>query len=146
MHLLNPLSAGRLCVVVLAVIAGASVFFFCKLGWLLFMAPPDIDIQAQLTETLFWIPVVYLLSFILEEGRVGQWIVRAFTAAPSSSRRAIIFSTAARSSSPGGAGSDSSSSGSHTGPIVGRSGLRRVSEPSGVSGFDTLCPDGPRSP
>lgn len=67
--------------VVLAVIAGASVFFFCKLGWLLFMAPPEVDIQAQLTETLFWIPVVYLLSFILEEGRLGQWIVRAFTGA-----------------------------------------------------------------
>ena len=76
------LALGRktLPLVVLAVIAGASVFFFCKLGWLLFLSPAGIDIQAQLTETLFWIPVVYLLSFVLEGARLGQWMVRAFTA------------------------------------------------------------------
>ena len=66
--------------VVMAIIAGASTFFFCKLGWLLFFAPPETDLQAQFTETLFWIPVVYLLSFILTEARLGQLVVRAFTA------------------------------------------------------------------
>src|SRR5690606_35790241 len=31
-------------------------------------------------ETLFWIPVVYLLSFILREARLGQIVVQVFTA------------------------------------------------------------------
>jgi diguanylate cyclase (GGDEF)-like protein len=66
--------------VVMTIIVGASSFFFLKLGWLLFLAPAGTDVQAQFTETLFWIPVVYLLSFILEEGRLGQLAVRAFTA------------------------------------------------------------------
>ncbi|HLU82822.1 MAG TPA: hypothetical protein VKZ43_05425, partial [Trueperaceae bacterium] len=65
--------------VVMAIIAGASTFFFLKLGWLLFLAPPEIVLQAQFTETLFWIPVVYLLSFILTETRLGQTVVRVFT-------------------------------------------------------------------
>jgi diguanylate cyclase (GGDEF)-like protein len=65
--------------VVLSIIVGASTFFFCKLGWLLFLAPASVDIQAQFTETLFWIPVVYLMSFILEEARLGQLAVQGFT-------------------------------------------------------------------
>ncbi len=76
------LALGRrtLALVVLSIIGGASTFFFLKLGWLLFLAPAGSDLQAQFTETLFWIPVVYLLSFILEEDRLGQWAVRVFTA------------------------------------------------------------------
>ncbi len=66
--------------VLLSVIAGASSFFFAKIGWLLFFAPAGTDLQAQFTETLFWIPVVYLLSFILEETRLGQRLVRVYTA------------------------------------------------------------------
>jgi diguanylate cyclase (GGDEF)-like protein len=66
--------------VVMAIIAGASTFFFSKLGWLLFFAPANTDLQAQFTETLFWIPVVYLLSFVLAEARLGQLVVKAFTA------------------------------------------------------------------
>lgn len=65
--------------VVMAIIAGSSTFFFCKLGWLLFFAPVEVELQAQFTETLFWIPVVYLLSFVLAEARLGQLVVRAFT-------------------------------------------------------------------
>ncbi|HET9028326.1 MAG TPA: EAL domain-containing protein [Trueperaceae bacterium] len=69
-----------LALVVLAIIGGASTFFFAKLGWLLFFSPSETALHAQFTETLFWIPVVYLLSFILTEARLGQIIVRAFTA------------------------------------------------------------------
>lgn len=66
--------------VVLAIIGGASTFFFAKLSWLLFLSPNETALHAQFTETLFWIPVVYLLSFILAEARLGQTIVRVFTA------------------------------------------------------------------
>src|SRR5690606_20259326 len=67
--------------VVMAIIVGASTFFLTKIGWLLFFAPAYVDVQAQFTETLFWIPVVYLLSFVLEEARLGQLAVRVFTVA-----------------------------------------------------------------
>ena len=66
--------------VVLAIIGGASTFFFAKLGWLLFFSPSETGLHAQFTETLFWIPVVYLLSFILTEARLSRAIVRVFTA------------------------------------------------------------------
>ena len=66
--------------VVLAIIGGASTFFFAKLGWLLFLSPNETGLHAQFTETLFWIPVIYLMSFILTEARLGQTIVRVFTA------------------------------------------------------------------
>ncbi len=79
LELLLAFRRNALTIVVLAIIAGASTFFFLKLGWLLFLAPPSTVLQAQFTETLFWIPVVYLLSFILEEARLGQQVVRIFT-------------------------------------------------------------------
>jgi len=43
------LAFGRktLTLVVMTIVAGASAFFFCKLGWLLFLAPVGIDPQAQ---------------------------------------------------------------------------------------------------
>ncbi|HEX7000933.1 MAG TPA: EAL domain-containing protein [Trueperaceae bacterium] len=80
LEILLAVRRDALTLVVLAIIGGASTFFFLKLGWLLFLAPPETDLQSQFTETLFWIPVVYLLSFILEEARLGHLMVRAFTA------------------------------------------------------------------
>ncbi len=79
LELLLSVSRKALTFVVMAIIVGASTFFFLKLGWLLYLAPTGTDLQAQFTETLFWIPVVYLLSFILAEARLGQVVVRAFT-------------------------------------------------------------------
>lgn len=75
------ISRRMLTAVVLAIIAGASTFFLGKLAWLLFLAPADVGVQAQLTETFFWIPVVYLLSFVLAKVRAGRYIVHVFTAA-----------------------------------------------------------------
>ena len=79
LELVLALVRRSLALVVMAIIVGASAFFFLKLGWLLFLAPDGTDLHAQATETLFWIPVVYLLSFVLEEARLGQLAVRAFT-------------------------------------------------------------------
>ncbi len=80
LELVLALSRRSLRFVLLGVIVGSSAFFFAKIGWLLFLAPAETDMQAQFTETLFWIPVVYLLSFILEEARTGQRVVRFYTA------------------------------------------------------------------
>jgi diguanylate cyclase (GGDEF)-like protein len=62
------------------IIAGSSLFFATKLATILFFMP-GVDVQAQLTETFYWVPVIYLLSFIILRGRVGQMIVVAFTVA-----------------------------------------------------------------
>ena len=80
LEVLLALVPRSLAFVVLAIIGGASSFFFAKLGWLLFFSPNETALHAQFTETLFWIPVVYLLSFILTEARLSQAIVRVFTA------------------------------------------------------------------
>ena len=67
--------------VVMAIITGASSFFLLKLIWLLFVAPSEAGVQAQMTETFFWIPIVYLLSFILPWVRVGRYVAVGFSCA-----------------------------------------------------------------
>ena len=81
LELVLAINKNALRFVLLVMIAGCSAFFITKIGWLLFLAPEGVDIQAQFTETLFWIPVVYLLSFILDETRIGTRLARWFTAA-----------------------------------------------------------------
>ena len=58
LEVLLALVPRSLAFVVLAIIGGASTFFFAKLGWLLFFSPNETALHAQFTETLFWIPVV----------------------------------------------------------------------------------------
>lgn len=65
--------------VVLSIIAGASLFFLAKLLVLLFLAPTTVEIQPQLTETFYWVPVIYLLSYILPEVRAGRYLAATFT-------------------------------------------------------------------
>lgn len=67
--------------VVLTIIGGSSVFFLGKLMALLFFSAPDIDIQHQMTETFYWVPVVYLLSFVLPGVNMGRWFAITFTVA-----------------------------------------------------------------
>ena len=46
-------------------VTGIALFFLSKLGFLLFFAPPQLDILAEMTESLFWSPVVYVLAFLI---------------------------------------------------------------------------------
>ena len=62
-------------------VAGTGVFFVAKLALLLFALPTGVDAQHELTETFFWIPAVYLLSFLLPGGRGGRALAAAFTGA-----------------------------------------------------------------
>ncbi len=60
-------------------VAGTGAFFVAKLALLLFALPPGIDPQREMTETFFWIPAVYLLSFLLPDGRGGRVLATLFT-------------------------------------------------------------------
>ena len=65
--------------VVTAIVSGASAFFSIKLVFLLF-GSSTVSVQAQLTETFFWVPIIYLLSFVLPWNRAGRIVAMAFTA------------------------------------------------------------------
>ena len=65
--------------VLLSITAGVSVFFAGKLAWILFLLPQGARVQAEMTENFFWIPAIYLLSFILPQMRLGRHITMGFT-------------------------------------------------------------------
>lgn len=60
-------------------VGATGTFFVAKLALLLFALPHGVDPQHELTETFFWVPTVYLLSFLLPEGRGGRALAAAFT-------------------------------------------------------------------
>ena len=64
-----------------AAVAGTGAFFVAKLALLLFALPAGLDPQREMTETFFWIPAVYLLSFLLPDGRGGRILATLFTGA-----------------------------------------------------------------
>ncbi len=62
-------------------VAGTGAFFVAKLALLLFALPAGLDPQREMTETFFWIPAVYMLSFLLPDGRSGRILAALFTGA-----------------------------------------------------------------
>ncbi len=62
-------------------VAGTGAFFVAKLALLLFALPAGLDPRWELTESFFWIPAVYLLSFLLPDGRGGRILATLFTGA-----------------------------------------------------------------
>lgn len=64
--------------VVLLVLTGACVFFFGKLVFLLYLAPEGTNILAEMTETFFWVPSVYVLASFVPKLRGGRTISFAF--------------------------------------------------------------------
>jgi diguanylate cyclase len=67
--------------VVLTIVGGTSVFLLAKLSYLLFSGLPAESVLAQLTESFFWVPVIYLLSFVLPGVQIGRRIALTFTLA-----------------------------------------------------------------
>ncbi len=61
-----------------ALIGCMSLFFLAKLVFLLFLAPPDTHILAEMTETFFWAPIVYVLAFFIPGVRWGRFGVSLF--------------------------------------------------------------------
>ena len=70
-----------LSITVLTIVAGTSVFLVSKLVYLLFFGLDPGQVHAELTESFFWIPVIYLLSFILPGEDAGRRIAAVFTLA-----------------------------------------------------------------
>lgn len=59
-------------------ISAMSLFFVSKLVYLLFLAPASTDVLAEMTETYFWSPVVYVLAFFIPGVRWGRFSVNIF--------------------------------------------------------------------
>lgn len=65
--------------VVLAIVAGSSAFFLAKQSFLLFVPSELVDKQLNMTETFYWVPVIYLLSFLVPGFMSGRVVATAFT-------------------------------------------------------------------
>ncbi|MDQ3397515.1 MAG: EAL domain-containing protein [Deinococcota bacterium] len=66
--------------VVYTIVIASGGFFLIKLVYLLYFASPFINIQAEMTETFYWIPMVYLLSLMIPGLKHGQYAAISFTA------------------------------------------------------------------
>ena len=64
--------------VVLSLVSGASVFFLGKLAYSLFFVPDALSTHEQIGETFYWVPIIYLLCFLIPGVRGGR-IAAAFT-------------------------------------------------------------------
>ncbi|MFN2322931.1 MAG: putative bifunctional diguanylate cyclase/phosphodiesterase [Trueperaceae bacterium] len=80
LHVVLAVRREALTLVVLTIVGGTSVFLLSKLVFLLFLDMGSVQVQAELTESFFWVPVIYLLSFVLPHVSLGRQISVAFTA------------------------------------------------------------------
>ncbi|ADV67766.1 putative bifunctional diguanylate cyclase/phosphodiesterase [Deinococcus maricopensis] len=60
-----------------AIVWTASAFFFAKFAFLL-TRTPTLDVTAEMTETFFWIPALYVLSFFVPNVRIARTVSLAF--------------------------------------------------------------------
>jgi len=79
LHLLLATRRASLTFVLIAIVAGTSIFLLSKLVFLLFFGMATASVQAELTESFFWVPMIYLLSFVLPGARVGRYIAFIFS-------------------------------------------------------------------
>jgi diguanylate cyclase (GGDEF)-like protein len=82
--------------VVLAIVCSACAFFLAKLVFILFLAPPSIHTQIEMTETFFWVPAVYVLCLLVPGVRGGRVVPFVFFGAMGAVSFAYLVSTAAR--------------------------------------------------
>jgi diguanylate cyclase len=69
---------GSLRTVILSLVSGAGLFFLGKLAYTLFFIPDALSAHKQIGESFYWIPVIYLLCFLIPGVR-GGWIATLFT-------------------------------------------------------------------
>ena len=55
--------------VVLTIVSASGLFFLGKLGYLLFAASASVNVTAEMTESLFWIPTLHVLSLLVPNVR-----------------------------------------------------------------------------
>lgn len=80
-ELLLLLRRDSLRIAITTIVLGASSFFALKLLALLFGGLDAVMVQRQMTETFFWIPVIYLLSFLVPGLKTGRIVSSVFTGA-----------------------------------------------------------------
>ncbi len=66
--------------VVTALVTAISAFFLSKLIYVLFFLPAGASVQAEMTESFFWIPSLYVLSLFVPNLRAARGISLAFFA------------------------------------------------------------------
>ncbi|OLV17771.1 putative bifunctional diguanylate cyclase/phosphodiesterase [Deinococcus marmoris] len=59
----------------------SCVFFLSKLIYVLYFLPPGLSIQAEMTESFFWIPAVYMLALLIPNLKAARVITFIFFAA-----------------------------------------------------------------
>ena len=65
--------------VVLAILSGAGSFFLAKLAYLLFVFASPPRVQLEMTETFYWIPIIYVLAYLIPGVRGGHIVTFLFT-------------------------------------------------------------------
>ncbi|MDQ3459272.1 MAG: hypothetical protein M3498_08250, partial [Deinococcota bacterium] len=60
-------------IVIYLIVAGIGAFFLLKLTYLLYLAPPSVNVQAEMTETFYWTPAIYLLALMFPDFKHGQY-------------------------------------------------------------------------
>lgn len=73
------ISGKALRAVVLTIVCGTAVFFSTKLIYLLFFGLSTPHVLAELTETFFWVPVIYILGYIFPNVAIGRRVTAGFT-------------------------------------------------------------------
>jgi diguanylate cyclase len=79
LHALLATRRASLTFTLLTIVGGTSVFLLTKLVYLLFFGMGAVSVQAELTESYFWVPIIYLLSFVLPGVRIGRDIALLFS-------------------------------------------------------------------
>ena len=64
--------------VVTAVVLASSAFFLSKLIYVLYLLPTGGSVQAEMTESFFWIPAIYVLSLYVPNLRAARGISLCF--------------------------------------------------------------------
>lgn len=67
--------------IILGIIGGTALFFISKLIYILFVLPPNFIQGKELSETFFWTPIIYLLSFFVIGVKTSKRIAIHFTLA-----------------------------------------------------------------
>lgn len=67
--------------VVTTLVLLSCLFFLGKLIYLLYVLPPGLSIQVEMTESFFWIPAVYVLSLFIPSLKAARNITFVFFAA-----------------------------------------------------------------
>ncbi|GMA14320.1 bifunctional diguanylate cyclase/phosphodiesterase (plasmid) [Deinococcus metallilatus] len=68
----------RTSLVVFGIITASSTYFLTKFVYVLFLVPPGTSMQAEMTETFFWVPALYVLSFFVPDVRSGRTVAYVF--------------------------------------------------------------------